>query len=487
VYVRGSFASREPVYGLSDVDLVLVLPESLEIGAAKRARDRWQQLVSTLPLLGRLAALAIYREADLAETARGCLLTYRLGTPGAGTVTARRAATGSSGLALRPGLYAAAADWRRVAGPERRPETTPPSGADRWAPAWLELQCWWRYAFWACREQDPWTVADLCVKLVAEPARIWLWIEHGLRCRGRLEALERALPVLPDEEGALRLALELRRNLTASRVPPLAETLGYIVRMSQRLAERLARDAAEASPTSVRLAPASGTKAGLDETLPLVDWRARVFPDRPDERFLVMTGVPTSSADLARAAGADIEPGPRPALIAPSLLVLPTFDLETRPLIRGALRAVQSADTDPVSFAILAGKPTAAFPSIVGLAAQDGARRAAASHAAWLHGFRATGLATARLELGMLLSCARAAVFSESVQSGDSELPLTIAAIIEALGAREPSMQAAVETIAGEYLSGAESTESGTAAAAVAARLEDRLLRAAQPDPARTI
>lgn len=488
VYVRGSFASREPVYGLSDVDLILVVPDSLGSEARKHARERWEQLAGAAPALRRIAVLAVYRQTELADTARSSLLTYGLDCSGGGTV-GDGAAPRSHALALRPGLYGATADWRRVAGPERRPPIAEPSGGARWAPAWLELQCWWRYAFWACREADVWACADLCVKLVAEPARIWLWIEHGVRCRHRLEALERALSLLPAEEEALRLALRLRRTLRDTRVPPLAETLAYLVRMSQRLADRLALDREAAGMTNVRLAwgkddrgvPAEG------EQLPFVDWRARVFPSRPDERFVVVPGAPSSSADLAEAASMDAEQGPRPALLAPSLLVLPTFDLETRPLIRGALRAVQCMDSDPVSFAVLAGELNAAFPNIAGLAAQDGALRAAASHRARLHDLPTSASSGSRFDLGMLMSAARAAVFSGSILDSDPELPLTIPAIVETYAAREPTARGPLETVAGEYLNGAEGADSAMAASALAARLAEDLARVARPDRMRTI
>jgi hypothetical protein len=388
-----------------------------------------------------------------------------------------RAAPRSYGLSLRPGLYGATADWRRIAGPERRPHLEPPSGSDRWAPAWLELQCWWRYAFWACREADTWRAVDLCIKLVAEPARTFLWIEHGVRCGSRREALERALALLPEEEPVLELALHHLRTLPHIREAPLASTLGYLVRVSQRLAERLEVDAAKAGATTVRLLLGRDEQLTTGGPLPLVDWRARVYPSCPDEYLLPLAGEPTSPADLGEAARCDTEAGPRPALLTSGLLVLPTFDLETRPLIRGALRAVQSAGTDPVTFALLAHEQAASFPQIPGLSARDSALRAAASHEAWLEHTLAAASPLGRSGRGMLLSSARAAIFVESLCEGDPELPLTVEAIVEGLSAREPALAPAAEHVADGYRTEAEDSEWPQAACALASALAERLRR----------
>ena len=52
IYLKGSFASREEVYGISDVDLVVVLPrDGTRQGSAQlSARDWWKQLCRRFPL-----------------------------------------------------------------------------------------------------------------------------------------------------------------------------------------------------------------------------------------------------------------------------------------------------------------------------------------------------------------------------------------------------------------------------------------------------
>jgi hypothetical protein len=164
------------------------------------------------------------------------------------------------------------------------------------------------------------------------------------------------------------------------------------------------------------------------------------------------------------------------------LLVLPTFDRETRPLIRAALRAVQCAQTDPVSFALLAGEPHADFPSILGLSARHGALRAAICQRAWLQAREKTSRGERHGESGMLLCCARTAVFLGSDLDGDPELPLTIPAIVEGLSARRPSARTAVETVADEYLGG--STAAGSDAGPALAAVLAECLAASERDPA---
>src|SRR5205085_9213161 len=112
---------------------------------------------------------------------------------------------------------------------------------------------------------------------------------------------------------------------------------------------------------------------------PLADWRTVVWPSIPYETFVPVAGDPTEP-DVVREAIAP-EIGLFRALRLGPLLVLPT-------LTRGALRAVQCPLTDPVSFALLDGRETAAFPAAPGWSAHDWARRAVDEHRAWLESER---------------------------------------------------------------------------------------------------
>ena len=93
----------------------------------------------------------------------------------------------------RPGLDGGTADWRLLRGPDRRPAQQAIDPQERRIGAWLELVQWWQWAFGACVEPTSPHAAHLCLKLVAEPARIWLalhttaagepWRRAGARAR----------------------------------------------------------------------------------------------------------------------------------------------------------------------------------------------------------------------------------------------------------------------------------------------------------------
>ena len=145
----------------------------------------------------------------------------------------------------------------------------------------------------------------------------------------------------------------------------------------------------------------------------------------------------------------------------------------------GTLRAVQCPASDPVSFAVLAGKPAARFPNVPGWSAADWARRSVVEHRAWLgsgseapptvgrwFSGQARSMKREPRTLFRLLAAARAALFLESLEDGRPELALTFAAVTDRLAERLP----ASESVAREAL----------------ARYRDCRLDG-QPAPARTI
>ena len=157
-----------------------------------------------------------------------------------------------------------ASTWRQLRGPDRRPPQRPHDAQEQRIAAWLELVYWWRFAFPACAAPPaPW-LASRCVKLVAEPGRIWLALEHGERVATRAQALQRLLRRLPEEEAALREVIALERALPRSPEPALATVIPVLLRLSERIAATLAAQIADAPVTEVALsgerdaAPAGG-------------------------------------------------------------------------------------------------------------------------------------------------------------------------------------------------------------------------------------
>ena len=465
-YVRGALAVRDGVFGHSDIDMAVVVPsEPRRPGiAAGRLRRRWKHLCRAFPFLRRLVDFAVYEDEELGVVVASS------------TLTAARAVHFGSGklldqgrLLVRPGLYGALHDWRLLRGPDRRPAIPPRSPQEHWIAGWLELQFLWRCIFSTCSNPSAPDTAYMCVKLIADPARIWLWLVHGEEASGRRDALERALRRIPEEEPILRRTLELLDALPRAPEPPLADLLPGCVRLSARLGNRLASEVTNEDVVHVALvrdecdelvlpAGALDTLRGLagraPVLLPLVDWRARAAPIPPDEAFCPVGLDPSAPADLAAAAAASVA-GVYSTLEADGLMVLATT--------RGAvLRGVQCAVTDPVSFALARDAGTAAFPSVRGWSARDSARRAVVEHSAWLgigdeasvrdwaYG-QARSTSASVHAMGRLFTAARAALFAESVDASAPELMLTAAGVARRLGERSGAAARAAEDCYAAY------------------------------------
>jgi hypothetical protein len=362
------------------------------------------------------------------------------------------------GLLERPGLYGLHEGLRRVRGP------TPPSlsqrpYSDRQAvrlAAWLELSLRVRFLFDACLNPHAPQAAMQAIGGLADPARVWLWLAYGVRTSGRREALQLGERALPHERDAFRTALGVLDRLHLGPPAPLPELLPSAIRVTRAVGELLASELEPAGSTEVALL---GALEG-DEGVPLADWRALVVPRLhrrmpASERLVVVDadpGDPEAIASAARAAG-----GPAvPALRADSLLVQPAAEIWGV----GRLRGLQVEATDPVSFALLEGKRVARFPDVVGWSAQDLARRAVSEHRAWLEspdwrlgeppgwvGRRPGPKVRSAGSAGMLVSAVRAALFRESLERGEPQLVLTLAAAAEALGEVDPPAGRAAQAI----------------------------------------
>jgi hypothetical protein len=473
-YVRGGVGTDDFLSGLSDVDTVVVLdqdPAGPGVAAA-RARRRWKRLHRALPVTELLVEGPMVFEEPALRDLCGAL-SQTSGRDLARDPALRRARQFGEGGAIdwlrmleRPGLYRTdVASWRLLAGPDRRP---PQGGRDaqlRRIAAWLELLFWWRWVFPVCIDPSGPRTAGLCLKLVAEPTRIWLWLAHGERVAGRVEALEAGLRRLPEEEDALRLALDLHRSLPRSPEAPLTDVLPALVRISSRIAHLLNDAVRDEGVTEVRLAgadsaellcvegwrPIEPVEEGIERRLlPLADWRSLVRPQLPDESFAPLPGDPGDPGVLA-AAAASQGSGPYPALRSDRVMVLPADRLW-----RTRLRAIQCPTTDPVSFAVADGEPVAMFPRVSGWSAEDTAHQAVGEHRAWLRvspgSWRADGATYGAADaLGVLLTAARAALFEESVAAGEPELPLTATATARRLAERSSAARAIAEDALGVY------------------------------------
>jgi hypothetical protein len=472
VYLKGGFGLGQPIYGVSDIDMIIVLAHDPGRPGGRRtaAARRWRRLCAVLPPLIKLFQLWIYEDAELHALQDDTYLTFGL-RAGDGRAVAPAAFLGSRPphddmrLLDHPGLYGVGRDWRRLGAPRRPlpPVTDPATGTIL---AWLELRFIWGHAFATAVRPDVASAAYTCQKLVSEPARIWLWLRHAEQLFDREAVLWRALTLLPEEEATLRFAVELGRRLAHAPEPPLFDVLPFLVRMSTRIAEYLAHATRAAGITEVELVwddereplvdPANRrTIAALTDPvgdlrlLPLVDWRACAIPAPLDEALMVVPGEPSDLARVAELARAN-RVGAYAVLTTGQLLVAPVDAIGER----GRLRGIQCATSDPVSHALIRGQAKASFPRVDGWSAESLALRAVAEQRAHLElGGAATALppwvsapeAHSVTELSALFSAARAALFADSLKTQRPELLMTGAAVADRLAECRPGARTVVE------------------------------------------
>jgi hypothetical protein len=451
VYLAGGFGRAEVLYGISDLDLVTLTPTRPGARGSERetAGARMRRTLSRLRLPDDVVHFAAMEDEAVGAAARATTYTYGLDRDPRPALYHGPDALWLSGTRLLhgPGLSGPGGDWRRVAGPERRPPTGAIARNRRPLIAWLTMQSLWRFAFSACLWPGP-RAPYLCVKLVAEALRAIDWLEGGALIRGRVGPLLRFSEEDSPRGEAARRALELYELLPRSPEPPLQQALADFASLCDELGSAIDGIAFERGSQQVALRRGELALANRSEgsLLPLADWRSLCYWFPPDEALLLIDGDPSRPEDIRGAAGRD--DGQRcPTLRHGDLLVQPTREIHRR----GLLRAAQCRASDPISFALLAGAQEATFPLMPGWSIEDWARRATAEHSAWL-GDRARHLRDEPgFTLAKLFGAARAALLRESVHRGSPELPLTVSAIAEVLAEARPEAGAQIDEALARY------------------------------------
>jgi beta-1,4-mannosyltransferase len=442
VYLTGSLARGEAVYGLSDIDLVVVVSDRL---ARPEVRRRLEVMHARLPVLRRVIAhVWIYDEPELEAAAAASYPTFGL-DEGRAAFTGESALPDAMGLLDRPGL-SPPEGWRRLRGAGLAPATVRGRQDERLA-AWLEIQYQLRWALPVLAQPEP--LDHKLAGALGGVARAWLRLVHDEITAGTRSALGQAGWRLRSEREVLWLASHViqtgRCDASAAR-----ELWGCLVRLAARVAEQIEAELAYAPSTEVCLAGA-GSLAGLPLldwcglALPAVQWPAHGPPTSAEPHFVL---APGDAADAGSVMGAFTpEPwGTWGTLRHGPLLIRPTLAVWEH----GRLRTAELPSSDPVSFALLGGDSVARFPQVRGWSARDRARRAVAEHRAWLfasveHG-EAPGWVGGRpaanwdtpATRSLLLSAARAALFLESLEDGEPLLALDHEATVEAWGRRDP-------------------------------------------------
>lgn len=118
-YLKGGFGFGRPVYGLSDVDTIVVAPDRT---ARRRVEARWSSLCERSPTLAALFQLWPYDRDAVARLELSDHLTIGLRPTGedAGAYFGDTRIHDPMALLERPGMYGAGRDWRRL-GARRRP------------------------------------------------------------------------------------------------------------------------------------------------------------------------------------------------------------------------------------------------------------------------------------------------------------------------------------------------------------------------------
>lgn len=485
VYLRGSAAFDDPVFGLSDLDMIAVTAAG-DTRGPERLRRTWKRLCS-LPIVPNLVYLHTYDEAELQAAVSGSCMTFSLeGVDARAAFLGRNPIADEMNLLDRPGPFGPSDGWRLVRGPERLRHAVTVDHQENRIAAWLELQMWCRHLYAACAGPTRPYTAYLCVKLVVEPLRLLLWLVHEQRILRRSDVLAEARHRFPEYEDAIRAAQVLRAQLPRDSEPPLEDVLPVFLRLCAHVASLLTRDAEEAGSSAVELlgdaaeelvlAPDTQHSIGafvqpgkIIRPLPLVDWRALAIPGLPDETFASIDGDVSSPSFLGAAALAG-NAGTYPLLEVENLLLLPStavakFTGATDRQIRwaawgrGKLRAIQCAATDPVTYALAHAAKTASFPELRGWSARDVARRAVAEHRAWLElepgrtpppvrGWiepQEPSTAPTIRSLARVLTAARAALFLGSIERGMPQLTITLAAVTKQLAIERPEARDLVE------------------------------------------
>jgi hypothetical protein len=470
VYAIGAPTGPDTLYGVSDIDLVVVTPRA-SAGHGKARQEvlaRWERLGKLLGPLRRLVSIAVFEDPDLERGVSGTpsLISPPTEPSVASDLSQPIRIANPPDVVLRAGFALPPDCWRPLAGRGRLPTALTADGHDPRIAAWLELQHWWHHAFAACLAPSDPHVAYLCVKLAAEPARIWIWLTEGGRVSTRREALARGVHLLPDERETFERALWLQSRLHRSPEAPLADMLAAFLRLSARIARLLAHEIEHAGVTAVRLDwsheeqlalparardPLRAVLGTQPQLFPLADWRSITHPHLElDETFALVPGSAANPETVADAAAAS-ERQTHPALSGHGLLVFPAATAA-----QSKLRAVQCQLTDPVSFAVVDGAQTAGFPNVGRWSIPEMALHSVAEHRAWLARSasppaRNAGASPPRPSLGRLLSCARAALLLESVEAGAPELALTLAAAVRRFGERDPLARGVAEEALGVY------------------------------------
>jgi hypothetical protein len=203
IYLRRGLAGGRPIYGLSDIDLLVMVEGELSGKPAARVRHQYDLLRCVIPMLPEPAELGIYNK----EYFR---LLYERSTFYRGRFDEGRRS------------------WKRLYGDDIF-QHLPPPRADAREVAWQELRPAWNYlaleimpepAARSGRNNRPSFVRKyVAYKAVAEAARASLIAQGEVPALSRDRAIVQSAMVFPDIAENLKEVRHMRKNLLAAKVP----------------------------------------------------------------------------------------------------------------------------------------------------------------------------------------------------------------------------------------------------------------------------
>ena len=343
VYARGSLAARQPVPGLSDLDLVVVVPD-------ERARSEMDARHADLERARPVARPGGVRAAARLRGGRDPARRR----PDDADLRPRALRAGRAARHLPPPRAARPRRRvRRLAPPARpraprararprRAHAPPPRVARDRVPLALDL---------ACRGRRPAAGA----RAGRDGARPWSRASARGGARAAATGARRARP----RRDALALARAILRAPCRIEPDGIARLLPGAVAIADQLAAAMAAQIAEAGTTEVRLVGAPATAAAPARRL------ARGRPPAAARRHVrPLRGRRGRRARPGRGAARERADGPYAALRHGRLLLLAPDGF-----VRSGLRALQCELADPVSFALLDGRDERALsqrPRLVG-------------------------------------------------------------------------------------------------------------------------
>ncbi len=286
VYLRRGMASGRPVYGLSDIDLLVMVDSENRKRDAARVRNRYESLRRAIPMLGD-GELAVYHPEEFREL-------Y------------------AHSPFYRQRFDAGRREWRRLWGRDvfdYLPPEDAGAGEER-----FELLSSWRYL---SREllpddgQPAYLRRYIAYKMTADAAKAWLAVSGRGNHGGRDAALKRAAEAKPEVRDALTEVARWRGDLLSSRELPVDAVLEAFTRLAREAFGRPAEDGAVPKALRVRAVDeddigrllGSGARRRIEEACAALDGidRAILMP-RLDFHALAAVGL-----EPGRFAGATVD------------------------------------------------------------------------------------------------------------------------------------------------------------------------------------